>query len=948
MDIHRCRFVPYPPHSINALAFSHTSNPNEETPKALRLAVGRGNGDVEIWSPIAGEWYQESILRGGKDRSIEGLVWTQDVRVDLEGLDETSPPRLFSIGDSSSITEWDLALGIPTRHVSGNAGDIWCIAAQPPYEDSSSRVASTEEQSAQLLAAGCGSGEIVLFSTSDRDLQYSKSLPVPAVRKPKVLSICWRDRATVVSGYDDSTIRVFNVNTRSTIRSMSLGSSPDGGESYVWCVKCLRDGTILSGDSTGEMKVWEAKNLSLNQRLKTHAADVLDIGAGTAGDKAFSVGLDRRTVGYHQTATKVPKEKPKWEEAMHVRFHQHDVKSLATFESKELSVMASGGVDTALIVTPLRKWMIEYHRTLNHLPQRPQVAVSRSARLLLAWWDRELWLWHIRHPYKAAELREPGQGEQRYSFAARLTLKDEENVTSADISESGKFILVSTSSNVKLFQLRWSVSQGQPVMRSRQISLPASMYRFGAREVKFLPDEKWLVAIRLDNTVVLSRLLGSSASKGTPIILDKVVRLTRPPREIQPDENNWNSYLATISQLTFSPDGRILVVADRSGTINVWVLEGNEDLDQKPAAVVTTTQDQASSDESDSDIDDEGDTRLVVLGQRWIRHPIRHALPNLGSSVLALAVRPLQGRSSTAAMNGNVGLHATRHNPHPVSHELPLMDQRLVAVTARHEIVEFDLATGKFTDWTRRNPAHYLPPAFTRIKDRALNCFFDCTNANDRLWLYGPSWLFMLNMSQDLPIPHSPTRIGNYEVRDPSESPQKKRKVSSSDRASTRQRNTGAGDEMVSTEKYLGVGKPSKAFQDAHHEDVRLVRSSQPTQTFVDAMDIEDHYDSLTLMRRAHDGSREQEVANGSSAVSTQADDEHAKRTSVQQQTPFGHWLTFNYRSIFGALPLTTRPSSEAVGGDSGDEQMEVVLIERPIYDVDLPPRFGGGQDWDV
>ena len=143
MDIHRCRFIPYPASAINALAFSHTSSTNakSKTPPSLRLAIGRANGDIEIWDPLGGSWLQETILRGGKNRSIEGLAWIQDPDdVDRSGYKVPGRLRLFSIGYSPAVTEWDLAAGKPLRHSSGNRGEIWCMAAQqkdasPPKSD---------------------------------------------------------------------------------------------------------------------------------------------------------------------------------------------------------------------------------------------------------------------------------------------------------------------------------------------------------------------------------------------------------------------------------------------------------------------------------------------------------------------------------------------------------------------------------------------------------------------------------------------------------------------------------------------------------------------------------------------------------------------------------------------------------------------------------------------
>ena len=76
MDVHRCRFVPYPPSAINALAFSHPSpgsgsgSGRGDLPDDLRLVLGQANGDIEIWNPLNGAWFHEMTFRGGKDPSI--------------------------------------------------------------------------------------------------------------------------------------------------------------------------------------------------------------------------------------------------------------------------------------------------------------------------------------------------------------------------------------------------------------------------------------------------------------------------------------------------------------------------------------------------------------------------------------------------------------------------------------------------------------------------------------------------------------------------------------------------------------------------------------------------------------------------------------------------------------------------------------------------------------
>lgn len=355
MDIHRCRFVSYPPSAINALAFSHPSSLTSHISEfpSLRLAIGRANGDIEIWNPLGGDWLQESVIRGSKDRSIEGLVWTQDPdEVGKTGGKTPGPLRLFSIGCSTAVTEWDLTLGRARRHSSGNYGEVWCIAAQPKRNQHGSirsmgQMARNNESelSEQYIVAGCADGAIVLLSTADGDLQFRKTLARPSKRKARVLSVTFQNRNIVLAGHADSTIRVFDSRNGHQIKSMTLGPGPRGGpkEILVWSVKCLPNGWIVSGDSTGTVVFWDGKHYSLSQRIHGHVADILDVVTSADGETVISGGMDRRTTVYRRMGTGHAGDRRRWAKSSHRRFHKHDVKAMATFETRNFGILASGG-----------------------------------------------------------------------------------------------------------------------------------------------------------------------------------------------------------------------------------------------------------------------------------------------------------------------------------------------------------------------------------------------------------------------------------------------------------------------------------------------------------------------------------------------------------------------------------------------------------------------------
>lgn len=113
MQIHRCRFVEYQPAAINALDFT------PPTVKRSRLAVGRANGNIEIWDP-SHNFRLEKTIPGGEGQSVESIAWAhQSIIVDQDEDDTpeeieqqlkrqlSKPPRLFSSGLNPYIVEWD-------------------------------------------------------------------------------------------------------------------------------------------------------------------------------------------------------------------------------------------------------------------------------------------------------------------------------------------------------------------------------------------------------------------------------------------------------------------------------------------------------------------------------------------------------------------------------------------------------------------------------------------------------------------------------------------------------------------------------------------------------------------------------------------------------------------------------------------------------------------------
>ncbi|MCJ1379867.1 U3 small nucleolar RNA-associated protein [Xylographa soralifera] len=991
MDIHRCRFIPYPASTINALTFSHTSTSKASaiSPSNLRLAIGRANGDIEIWNPQRGHWVQESILSGGKDRSIEGLVWTHDLEGQRDDGNEGEVPgmlRLFSIGYSTVITEWDLALGKPIRHSGGNYGEIWCIAAQPRWQAPAKSVAPStklndNQKSEQHLAVGCADGTVVLHSTADGDLRFLRTLAQPSGKKSRVLCIAFLGREKIVAGYADSTIRIFNLSHGRQLSSMSLGAGQPGGptEILVWSVRCLSDGTIVSGDSTGEIRFWDGQNYTLLQRIKSHKEDILDLAVSADGLTIFSGGMDRRTTMYRRTGDNHKGKRDRWAEISHQRYHSHDIKTMATFESNDMSVVVSGGVDATPIIIPLREFGKEYIRSLPMIPNCSPVQSAPKKRLVVSWWDREISIWRIESIWGVLQETEaaPDQRQVR-KLVAKIALQGEENIASVSISSDGNLVAVSTLSSVKIFHLRPSKSSAKDSVRLRKTEIPANLAGHGSKLLQFSPDSKWLLTIRCDDSIYLHRIAKTSDVHPRFRILERGVELLRLPRSSKSSpkalQGSLGKYERSIIRAAWSSDSRILVLCDLQGYLDSWVLEGYEDLSHSNDYAVNDqqlmTEPAMNGDDEESNEElDEAARPVVILGQHWIRNPRAASLPRVPSFPLVMSFRPAKPASLAASTNGHITMHPTRHNPHPHSHDLPIGEDRLFVLTSLHKVYEYQIFAGKLSDWSRRNPPSTLPEEFRAIRDRAMNCVWDISDRKERVWIYGSSFLWMFDLARDLPsVAPKELEAQSHPDGDTQQisrsSKKRKRKHAQKQNHNLMQGTTGAGSKIPEKELSTGIGskihkttgveqgtgqwislhtmhnqardEDDDAIDDDGPEDATgelsaLVRLRRANSEFPSTRDDGQNGDANTDNRRVNNGDA---VAHGSTDAG------------------LGYWHTFKYRPILGIVLLSDesgREDNSRTSGEDGYESqrgLEVALVERPAWDLDLPPRYHGDQEW--
>ncbi|CAN8101347.1 unnamed protein product [Discula destructiva] len=899
MDIHRCRFVPFPASPINTIAFSH---PLLDSKRPARLAIGRANGDIEIWNPLNGNWFQETIIHGGRNRSVDSLVWvTSDDETLPDGSVILGKSRLFSIGYTTTVTEWDLEKGKARRHASGQHGDIWCLGAQPaPPKAQANGVAAASQP--HRLVAGTIDGSIVMYSIDNDDLQFQRVLVKTAKQNIKMVCIAFQSRQIAVVGCSDSSIRVYDLKRGELLRKMTLGRDILGGSKdiIVWSVKCLKNGDIVSGDSTGQIVIWDGKTYTQAQRIQGHKQDVLSLATSADGGSIISGGMDRRTALYRPMA----RDPSRWQRVWHRKYHDHDVKAMASFEGQGMSLVVTGGPDATPVVTPLRQAGVENHRTLSHLPHAVPIQSASDARYIISWWDREVHIWTLRSPMKDLIEREDVEQdiENNRKLLGRVLIKGESSITSASISKDGSVLVVATASAIKAFHLI-PVENSKEELRIRKISVPATIENAGSTLVEISPNGQWLCWVQDGIKVFTAQITRDGSSDDPQITIHpRPAKLTRLRRDIKKHVRlgGLGSYDRRITHLAFSPSSDILATADLAGYIDTWVLrDGGLSNGTGPSE----DDDASSSASSDSDSDN---AQEADAGPRWIRNPKAPLFPKLSHSPVVLS---FSEDALGPSLRGEGGA-----TDEPV----------LLAVTAASRIYTFHPLEGSLTRWSRRNGVWKLPDEIRATRDIIKGAVWQ----GSRIWMYGASFLFMLDILLDY-----------TEEAEETTSKQKR------SRKRKRGTDTGAGSRMDTGEALapqhvrvaLAEDGKSGEWVDVEMADADASQANGTGQDDDDDDESEDEGGELQKLRDREQSAQKDGVEAASEEVS-------ARRN---------WWHTYKYRPILGVVPLSiteeVQTNGVVNGHGSGSKSkeaatvpptLEVALVERPKWDVDLPARY--------
>ncbi len=363
------------------------------------------------------------------------------------------------------------------------------------------------------------------------------------------------DGKTLVSGSDDKTIKLWNVETGQKLRTFY------GHDGPVYSVNFSPDGkTLVSGSDDKTIKTIKIWNVETGQEIRTlkgHGGPVYSVNFSPDG-KTLVSGSDDKTIILWDVKTG---------QKLHT-FYGHGGPVYSVNFSPDGKTLVSGSDDKTIKLWNVEKPQ-EIHTLKGHNGPVYSVNFSRDGKTLVSGsGDKTIKLWNVE---KRREIH---------------TLKGHNSrVRSVNFSHDGKTLVSGSWDNtIKL----WNESTGQEILTLKGHEGPVW-------SVNFSPDEgKTLVSGSDDGTIKLWNVEIVQTLKGHDDLVNSV--------EFSPDEGKtlvsgsddgtiklWDvktgeeirtlkGHDGPVRSVNFSPDGKTLVSGSDDKTITLWNVETGQEI----------------------------------------------------------------------------------------------------------------------------------------------------------------------------------------------------------------------------------------------------------------------------------------------------------------------------------------------------------------------------------
>ncbi|KAL3799688.1 hypothetical protein ACHAWO_002872 [Cyclotella atomus] len=633
--IHRLRFLKLAPKSILAMASSprlkkkntaQLQQQNEQEPlpyyrKAPQvLAISRQGGAVELVDP-AERWITVGTVPGVRDREVDALVW---VCGDVDDYDSVSPisnddtssnvisvptPRLIGASRDGTLFYLDFTSQRQTKVVGSGAGGVFCLASL-----CSKGSCCKNYPCLGYFAAGCEDGTIKLYRF-DKGIELVSTLPSAG---NAVLSLAWVGNmigedalggSVIFAGIADGTIRRFNCVSSRVTGSISTGVvlSTDGSRrsstglvhrwkptlrmvvenrglreaTKIWALQALSDGTVISGDSLGNVQFWDGMFGTMLQTFNQseNGSDVLCLAVSDDENKVFASGVDTRVMclqrqGLASKETVVNSDAApirRWINVCAHRKHTHDVRALAichkkaTGSRKKMELLVSGSTDTRLCTYVTTDFRSSRPRIWFNWSSRSPISLSKDHRLIAVTRNDKVEIYQLGAPNNTQSVEERDESK---CLVKTISIKSPFNLNCSTISGDGKFLAASDASALYVFSLTVQEHDGIMDLHPTKLHLPKECRRPGT-SLCFDAAQR-LICATVDGPINILQISASDDSDDV-----SVVSLEHNFKEhLRGDESD--SHSSAVIGLDISLDKKWFAAARFSrnkGSVHVFSLE---------------------------------------------------------------------------------------------------------------------------------------------------------------------------------------------------------------------------------------------------------------------------------------------------------------------------------------------------------------------------------------
>ena len=319
-EIHRIRLFEYVPSPIVSTSIHKNT-----------LLVARDTGYVEIWSVKSLAHCMGSF----------NVTEPKDIRVVLWGKFRGNK-TIIVCTFTGQILVYDYPSLKLVATTASFGGSIW---------------GATINSDQNIIAVACDDGCVHIFDTTD-DLQIKQTSNSFG---SKCLSVCFDENNNLYAGDSTGHIAKIDIDSGRFITTFSLPSS--GNDLSVWCLTTVIGGSLVSGDSNGQVIFWNPNTGTIDEKFLSHQADVLCL--ATKGNYLYAAGIDPTVITfvYHEN-------QGTWAQKSQKRFHTHDVTSISINEN----TVFTSGLDSTIfakkgLVLPFQNKhpMSIAHRTENEI-----------------------------------------------------------------------------------------------------------------------------------------------------------------------------------------------------------------------------------------------------------------------------------------------------------------------------------------------------------------------------------------------------------------------------------------------------------------------------------------------------------------------------------------------------------------------------------------------------